>query len=339
MLVAALWVLGALAAVALLWSATALYYTGPGSPRLRVGLSVLALIAPLAAGLALDSFWSGLVAAVVVLAIVLAWFRSLAPSQVADWQPSVGQLPRTELDGNRLTVHNVRNFEYRSETDFAPRWETRVYDLSQLVGIDMFFSHWAGPVIAHTIMSWSFADGNQLAISIETRNRTGQPYSAVGGFFRQFPIYYVLADERDVIRLRTNYRGEHVWLYRLKTPDGVPHSLLLDYLKSVNRLAGAPAWYNALTDNCTTTIRRHVRHLNPGANPWTWRLLMNGYLPELLYEQGRLDASEPFARLQAISNIDERAKAASYENFCAAIRVGLPNPRAEGLWSDGAAPA
>jgi hypothetical protein len=195
-------------------------------------------------------------------------------------------------------------------------------------------------------MSWSFADGGQLAISIETRNRKEQAYSAAAGFFRQFPMHYVVADERDVIRLRTNYRGEHVWLYLLRTPDGVPRSLLLDYLASVNRLAEAPAWYNALTDNCTTTIRRHVLHLSPDANPWTWRLLMNGYLPELLYEQGRLDDSLPFERLHELSNIDARAKAATYQDFSAAIRAGLPSPRRSveavadpGPWSDGIARA
>ena len=258
------------------------------------------------------------------------WFYSLVPPQVADWQPSVAELPRAELSGDRLTVYNVRNFENRSETDFTPRWETRTYDLPKLAGLDMFFSYWAGTAIAHTIMSWSFADGSQLAISIETRNRQGQSYSAIAGFFRQFPIYYVVADERDVIRLRTNHRAEHVWLYRLRTPDRVPHSLLLDYLESVNHLARRPAWYNALTDNCTTTILRHVRHLNPDTNPWNWRLLLNGYLPELLYKQGRLDASRPFSDLQGVSNIDERAKAAPCEEFSATIRAGVPNPRLKG---------
>jgi hypothetical protein len=293
----------------------------------RDGWAALALVAPLVVGFALDSFWSAIGAAAMVAALVAVWFRSLKPPQVADWQPSVAELPRATLNGDELTISNLRNFDYRSETDFTPRWETRRYDLSRLVGLDMFFSHWAGPAIAHTIMSWSFADGRQLAISIETRNRRGQPYSAIAGFFRQFPIYYVVADERDVIRLRTNYRGEHVWLYRLQAPDGVAHALLLDYLDSVNRLADRPAWYNALTDNCTTTMRRHVRRLNPGANPWTWRLLANGYLPQLLYEQGRLDASRPFSELHAISNIDARAKAATYEDFSAAIRDSLPNPR------------
>ena len=150
----------------------------------------------------------------------------------------------------------------------------------------------------------------------------GQEYSAIAGFFRQYPIYYVVADERDVVRVRTNYRGENVWLYRLKTlrPEG-PRALLLDYVASINALAERPAWYNALTDNCTTSIQRHARHLNPGGNPFDWRLLANGHMPELLYEQGRLDTSLPFAELERRSHIDARAKAADQDPaFSARIR-------------------
>jgi hypothetical protein len=293
------------------------------------GLAALALLAPLGTALALHSLWHGAAAAALVLAAVLAWFLTLSPPQDADWQRNVANLARAELDGHRITVHNVRNFDYRTETDYTPRWETRTYDISKLAGLDVFFSHWAGPAIAHTIMSWSFTDGQHLAISIETRNRVGQSYSAIAGFFRQYPIYYVVADERDVIRLRTNYRGEHVWLYRLRADDDAALSLLFEYLSSINRLAERPAWYNALTANCTTTIRQHVRHLSPSGSPWSWRLLVNGYLPELLYDEGRLDRSLAFPELQAVSNIDARAVQAPYAEFSDAIRVGLPNPRRE----------
>ena len=131
----------------------------------------------------------------------------------------------------------------------------------------MFFSHWSSPKIAHTILSWSFANAAPLAISIETRKVVGQEYSAVAGFFRQYPIYYVAADERDVIGVRTNFRGENVCLYRLKTPPENARRLLLDYVKSMNALVERPEWYNAFTANCTTTIRQHVRHSSPGVFP------------------------------------------------------------------------
>ena len=318
-----------LTAVAAIWCALALYYTAPGPPIVGYGLAALALLVPLCTALVLHSLWHGAAAAALVLATVLAWFLGLSPPQDADWQSNVANLARAELDGHRITVHNVRNFDYRSETDYTPHWETRTYDISKLAGLDVFFSYWAGPAIAHTIMSWSFTDGQHLAISIEARNRVGQSYSAIAGFFRQYPIYSVVADERDVIRLRTNYRGEHVWLYRLRADDNTALALLFEYLGTINRLAAAPAWYNALTANCTTTIRQHVRHLSPNGSPWSWQLLVNGYLPELLYDEGRLDRSLGFAELKAASNIDERAAEASYAEFSDAIRVGLPNPRRE----------
>jgi hypothetical protein len=311
-----------LALVALGWCALVLAYTTPGPPLLRQGLAGLALIGGVLGFRVLGSFSRGLALAAAIFVGVLLWYLSLQPKQNADWQPDVAELPRAELDGDLLTIHNVRNFDYRSETDFTPRWETRTYDLSKLDGLDMFFSHWSGPAIAHTIMSWSFSDGQHLAISIETRKVEGQQYSAVAGFFRQYPIYYVVADERDVVRVRTNHRGENVWLYRLKPPlPGAARALLLDYVASINALAERPAWYNALTDNCTTSIQRHARHLNPGGSPFDWRLLANGRLPELLYERGRLDTSLPFEELTRRSHIDARAKAADQDpGFSARIR-------------------
>jgi hypothetical protein len=293
---------------ALGWGALALWNALPGPDWLA---RPLAIAFPLGAALA------------------VVWYFSSRPSNSGDWQPDVSRLSYSELNGDVLTLHNVRNFTYRSETDFTPHWETRTYDLAKLDGLDMFFSHWSSPRIAHTILSWSFADAAPLAISIETRKVVGQSYSAIAGFFRQYPIYYVVADERDVIGLRTNFRGENVWLYRLKTPPENARNLLLEYLKSINALIERPAWYNAFTDNCTTTIRQHVRHISPGAFPLDWRLVMNGYLDELLYENGVLDTRLPFAELQKISTIDARGKAAGDSpDFSAKIREGLPNPRA-----------
>jgi hypothetical protein len=173
----------------------------------------------------------------------------------------------------------------------------------------MFFSYWGSPSIAHTIMSWDFSDGQHLAISIEVRKTTSQQYSTVAGFFRQYPLYYAVADERDVIGARTNFRGEDVYLYRLRTPAASARDLLLDYVKTINGLVDEPVWYNALLDNCTTSIQRHVRDVNPKGSPLNWRLIVNGYLPELLYARGSIDTSMPFEELKKLSYIDPRAKA------------------------------
>jgi len=315
-------ILASIVALGLLgWCALTLHYTAPGPPLVKTLLAAAAVLVPLAALVLSGSFARAVAVVGLVFLTVLLWFEWLPPQQNADWQTDVAELPSATLEGDMLTIRNVRNFDYTTETDYTPHWETRTYDLAKLDGLDMFFSYWAGPSIAHTIMSWSFSDGQHLAISIETRKTKGQEYSAVAGFFRQYPIYYVVADERDVIRLRTNYRGEHVWLYHLKAPPERARKLLLDYVASINELAEQPEWYNALTDNCTTSIRRHVQHLHDGGFPLDWRLFVNGYLPELLYDRGAVDGSVPFAELRERSNIDARAKAADQDPaFSARIR-------------------
>ena len=266
-------------------------------------------------------------AALVLAALAAAWWRGLRPSNDRDWRPEVARLATAEVHGERVTVRNVRNFRYRSVEDFDERWEERSLDLTGLDGLDVFFIYWGAPLIAHTILSWSFADGQRLAISVETRKKKGQEYSAWKAFFRQYELVYVVADEADVIKLRTNYRREEVYLYRVRTPRAAARILLLEYLDAANALARQPIWYNALVANCTTVIRDRVMHAG-GRLPLSWQLFANAHLPELLYRRGTLDTSRPFAELKAMSHINERAlQAGDRGDFSAAIRVGLPMPR------------
>ncbi|MGH7429700.1 MAG: DUF4105 domain-containing protein, partial [Candidatus Methylomirabilaceae bacterium] len=203
-------------------------------------------------------------------------------------------------------------------------WEDRTYDLARLRGLDLFLSFWGPTLIAHTIMSWEFDDGQHLAVSIETRREQGEPYSALRGFFRQYELYYVVADERDLVRLRTNYRGERVYLYRLRGTPELARALLLAYVDEVNRLATRPKWYNAFTHNCTTAIRFHVQQVGI-RNPWNWRILTNGKADELLYLRGTIHTGLPFAELRAKSDITTKAQAADHDPaFSRRIRAGLP---------------
>ena len=256
---------------------------------------------------------------------VLGWWLLIPASHDRVWIEEVERLPRVEVVGNKLTIENVRNFEYRTGEDYTPHWETREYDLSKLRGVDLFLSTWGSPLIAHTIASWDFGQDQHLAISIETRKEVGEEYSAVLGFFRQFELYYVVADERDVVRVRTNFRDENVRLYHLKTKPDVARAILLDYIDEINRLADEPAWYNALTHNCTTNIRHHVQHVAPTDGIMDWRVLVNGRLDELGYERGNVDTSLPFETLRERSRISERAMTAPSDvSFSAWIREGLP---------------
>ena len=308
------------------WGAAALWFAGPASAALRGALGGGLVLATLALLAAVRPNPRATLALAALFAAVLAWWASLEPSNTRDWQPDVAREPTAQFDGDLVTVENVRNFHYRSETDYDPRWETRRYDLSKLDGMDIFFSHWGSPLIAHTIMSWDFSDGQHLAVSIETRKEKTEEYSAVAGFFRQYELVYIAADEADVVKLRTNLRHEDVYLYRLRVPLERARALLVDYLEEMNELAAKPAWYNALTTNCTTTIRQRVLHAG-GTMPLSWKLLANGYLPELLYERGRLDTELPFAELKQRSYIDERARTVpDGADFASAIRVGLPRP-------------
>jgi hypothetical protein len=305
------------------WGALALWFDGPASRQvagvLIAGLVVAGFGLPLALGR------RGMVAAVVVWAVLYAWWSGLAPRNDRDWIADVKELPAAIIEGDRVTIANVRNFDYRSETDYTPHWETRTYDLAQIEGLDLFLSYWGSPWIAHTIMSWEFADGRHLAISIETRKEQGESYSAVRGFFRQYELYYVVADERDLARLRTNYRGEDVYLYRLAVSPARAKALLLAYLGQVNQLKQQPVWYNAFTHNCTTSIRLNVQHIGI-QNPWNWRILANGYIDELLYWRHTISRELPFAEIRERSNITARAKAADADPaFSARIREGLPS--------------
>ena len=307
----------------LLWGALALHFAGPTA--LAPALPIAWIVAGLALLIWVRPRWRALLLFAAAVAVLLFWWSRLEPRNDRDWQVDVANPPTGDVQGDLLTMHNVRNFDYRSETDFTPRWETRTYDLSQLRGLDLFLSYWGSPAIAHTIVSWDFGGDQHLAVSIETRKEKGESYSAVAGFFKQYELYYVAADERDLIRLRTNFRGEDVYLYRLRVGVPAARALLLDYVQRMNALAATPVFYDAATQNCTTTIRMHVQHIGD-VRPWDWRLFVNGYIDQFLYEQGRLDTTLPFADLRARSHINDRAQAAAAPEFSARIRDGLPQP-------------
>ena len=309
----------------ILWAGAALWIDGPASRGLAGSLvGGLFLIAGLIAAL-VRPWWQAAGAMALLFVAVLTWWLNISPSNDRDWEPQVARLPSATLDGSQLTVRNVRSFRYRDLEDFTEEWVTRTYDLDTLVGFDMFISYWGPTLYGHTIASWEFADGQHLAISIETRKETGETYSAITGFFRQFEVYYVVADEADVVALRTNHRGERVQLYRTIESTGAV-DLLLDYIDEINALAEKPEWYNALTQNCTTTIWKHGKAIGSKRIPLDWRLMANGYLVDLGYEVGAVNNTIPLEELKRRSDITERARqVGDSEKFSAAIRVGLPS--------------
>ena len=256
-------------------------------------------------------------------ALVLAWWFSLQPTNHADWQPDVAVLPYADINHHQVTIHNIRNCDYRTETNFTVHYYDQTFTLDQLRTVDMYLVTWGSPDIAHMMVSFGFTNGDYVCFSIETRKQIGQDYSALKGLFRQFELTYVVADERDLVRLRTNYRkDEEVCLYRLQVTPEAGQKLFLDYLRRVNELHEHAVWYNALTDNCTTGIR--AQRAAADRAPWNWRMLLNGHLDELLYMHGKIVTNLPFAELKKLSNINVRAKVATVADFPEAIRQGLP---------------
>lgn len=317
-----------------LWGSFALQYASTASVPIRVMLVGAYFLCGLATALAVilrRAAVPALVGFVVLVAIMLGWWSGIGPSNERDWQPDVARLAYADIEGNLITVHDVRNFDYRSETDYTPGYYDRTYDLSKLQSVDLFAVYWMGPAIAHTILSFGFEGGDHLAFSIETRKEKGENYSTIKGFFKQYELYYVVADERDVIRLRTNFRkdpAEDVYVYRLHGPAENGRRVFMQYIQRVNDLKERPAFYNTLIDNCTTGIWMNSR-INPGHLPMSWKILASGYLPEYLYESGMLAPGVPFAALRRQGQVNARASAADQAaDFSRRIRIGIPDMEA-----------
>ena len=304
-----------------LWAFGALWWDFP-QPELGPVVAAVFALALVLVAIWVRPRWRAKLGVALAIGCILGWWLTLKPRQDRDWKPEVALTASATLEGEVVTIQNVRNFDYRTEQDFTPRYETRRLDLKHLRGMDIFITYWGSPYMAHPIVSFDFGGDGHVCFSIETRPERGETYSALGGLYRRFELAYVVADERDVIRLRTNYRkGEEVFLYRINAPHA--RQSFLEYIRTVNELHQTPRWYNAVTDNCTTAIRQQRASIDRG--PWDWRMLVNGFGDEMLYQRGSLDSSLPFAELKARSHINERARAAdAAPDFSERIRAGLP---------------
>ncbi|HEX4879902.1 MAG TPA: DUF4105 domain-containing protein [Limnobacter sp.] len=262
-----------------------------------------------------------------VLAIVLlcvGWWVLQKPSHQRDWADDVARMLRADVQGSQVTLHNVRNFEWRTEKDYTPRWETRQYDLNGLQRADLLLSYWMGPKIAHTLVSFGFSDGRYITFSLEIRKERHEQFSAWRGFFRQYEAILVAADESDIVRTRTNARGEDVYLYRLDVPPEQLRTVFMAYVNKANALAQTPEFYNTLTSNCTTVVFDVARQIAPGL-PLDYRLLLSGYFAEYAFEQGALAPGHTFGELHGKGRIVERAQTAQPgDDFSEVIRRNVP---------------
>ena len=319
------------------WGVLAVYFGDSHNSIIQAGIaSVFGLLGLVTlVGLGFTSWRKRLLItySLVFVAILSWWLFVINPSNERQWQPDLAKLPYATINGDIVTVYNIRNFDYHGEFDFSPAYYTKTYDLTKLEGGDLFAVYWMGPAIAHTIMSFNFGDKDYLAVSIEARKELNESYSTIKGFFRQYELTYIVADERDVIRLRTNYRKdplEQVYLYHPQASKENTRRLFLEYIRKINELHDKPMFYNTLVDNCTTGIWFNTL-VNKSHMPFSWKILLSGYVPEYLYESGRLDTHIPFDQLQQLALINRVAQAADQSpDFSRCIRVAVeqqPQPQ------------
>ena len=309
------------------WGGLALWFQTPGGPALKT-LSVA--LWGCFAFTVLVTLWHGRAGAsltvfVIAFACLLLWWRQIAPSNNRIWADDVARMTTGTVEGNRVTLHNVRNFDWRSNEDYTPRWETRQYDLDGLTSVDMIMSYWSGRAIAHMLISFGFDTGEHVVFSVEIRRERQESFSEIGGFFKEFELSVIAADERDVVRVRTNVRGEDDYLYRMRMPVAAIRSLLLAYIDEANSLVATPRFYDTISVNCTTLVYHMMKRI-VGYLPMDLRLLFSGYLPSYVYKVGGLDTRYSLAELRARGRITDRARRADGSStFSADIRQGIPD--------------
>lgn len=309
------------------WGALALWYQLPGGVVARtLGSAAWALVVIALAAVAIGrrSWLLPLGVYAVLYAILLLWWSGIAPSNQRDWADDVSRPLTGKVEGSQVILDNVRDFTWRSDTDHDARWETRRYDLDHLATADAVLSYWGSQAIAHAMISFGFDDGRHVVFSVEIRRERREQYSPVGGFFKQFETALVAADERDIIRVRTNVRGEDDYLYPLRMDKPAMRALFLSYVHAANELAVTPKFYNTITSNCTTIVYRMARQIDPGL-PRDFRLLLTGYLPEYLHAVGAVDQSVSVDVLRQRGRITERARnTTATDDFSRAIRDRSP---------------
>lgn len=221
---------------------------------------------------------------VIAFSLSLVWYFHIEAKQDREWSPEVARMLSYERQGDVITIHNVRNFDWHDDGGYTEQWETRQYNLQNIDGVNIITSYWMGPKIAHTLVSFDFKDQKPLVFSIEIRKEKSESFSAIGGFFRQFELSLIAADEKDIVYTRSDVRHEQVYFFPVNMDKHMAQSLFLEYLSKADDLAKQPKWYNTLTSNCTTLVFDMVQAVSDIKLPLDYRLIVSGYLPNYLQD-------------------------------------------------------
>ena len=245
------------------------------------------------------------------------------PSNNRDWAEDQLVLPFAEINDNLITIYNIRNFTYETPSIYTPNYYDKTFDLNTIQSVDFIlepFSEFAGA--AHTFLSFGFEGDEYVSISVEIRKEKGEEFSALKGLFNQYEIMYVVADENDVIKLRSNYRNDNVYVYPAKTTKEKKQALFMDMIKRVNELQTEPKFYNTVTTTCTTEIVKHINTITPNKIPFSYKALLPGYSDELAFELNLIDTELPLKEARSVFLINDRAKQyANDPNFSKLIRL------------------
>jgi hypothetical protein len=252
------------------------------------------------------------------------FYHRSAPRE-GDWLGEYARNAQVSWSGTVAHVRNVRHFVYQTRSDYQPGYYDADYDLRDLTGVDLVVSRWAGDAIAHVFMSFGFRNGQHVAISVETRRRNGQQYSTFGGFFRNYALIYVVADERDLIGVRTDIRRERVSLYPLRVAPETARDLFRHYMQRVEALNGQPEFYHTVCNNCTTNVLYHA-HAVDAAVRYNWKVLVSGFADRYAYDLGLLDSSLPFEAIQERYRIQRAPGLTPGADYSREIRSTIAQP-------------
>jgi hypothetical protein len=261
-----------------------------------------------------------------LLGAVFVWTRTVQPSLTRDWAPDLVRTSRAEVQGSLVTLHDIRNFRYRSTTDWDADWYSATYDTRDLVRAWFIVEPFSGFYgAAHTMVSFEFSGDRFVVFSVEIRRERGETYSVLGGLLRQYELIYVVGDERDLVQLRSNHRRDDVYLYPVRATQERTVAFFLDMVQRMNALQQHPEFYNSFTSTCTTNLVRHFEKVSATQVPYDHRTLLPAFSDELAFSLGLLDTDVDLAETRKRHLINPLALSAQgRDDFSLVIRGRAP---------------
>ena len=241
-----------------------------------------------------------------VFLISFVW-RFKTPSGTGPWNKNQSMVPFMKYEDTNVTIHNFRNSSYRSVSDYDEKWETRTYSLDKIRTLDIIVEPFM-PLkgMSHIILSFGFEDGEYVAVSVEARKPDDRGQNVVTSMFKAYELIYVVGDERDLVHHRIFHRDHDVSIYRLDSRNREHlrafFILVMNHAASMERY---PQYYHTITNNCTNSVFRHLEYLLASKFPWyDYRLVLPGYLDDLLFEWGAFGSDYTLDEIQDRAKVD-----------------------------------